>query len=92
MLSGCAASGAIVRCVVSSVVFVPPCLVRERLAATEDTVTHYAPHVPRAPLVWGSAAELFAALGATLVILIILALTWAPIILATAWAYRRLHH
>lgn len=75
----------------SSLVFIPPHLVRQRLAATE-TITYYAPRVPRAPLVWGSAADVLAALGATLIGLIVVVLVWAPIIYAGVWLCRRLHH
>lgn len=75
----------------SSITFIPPHVIRERLAAQPPPITYLAPSIPRAPLVWGTAADLLAALGTTLVLLTILALLWAPIILAAAWAFRRLH-
>lgn len=64
-------------------------------------VEPWIPHVPqvprvprlyRAPIVYGSPLEILATLGWALVGLVVVALVWTPIILAAAWAYRRLHH
>lgn len=74
----------------SNVVFLPPRLVRERLAATKPTA-YVAPPLC-APIVWGSAADVLGALLATLVGVLVVAALWAPIILAGVWLFRRLHH
>jgi hypothetical protein len=52
-----------------------------------------APRVPRyrAPIVYGSLQEILGALAWTLLALAVVALCWAPIILAGIWLCRRLH-
>lgn len=49
------------------------------------------PRLYRAPIVYGSPREILAAVGWTLLALIVVAAFWAPIILAAIWLFRRLH-